>query len=521
MGFDEVIGQEHVTTTLKNALQSNRVAHAYLFTGPHGVGKTTAARILAKALNCAAFDQPTDAPCGKCSVCREVADSRSVDVLEIDGASNRGIDQIRELRENVKYAPAAGRFKVYIIDEVHMLTEEAFNALLKTLEEPPRHVVFIFATTEVNRVPATILSRCQRFDFRRIGVRQIQDHLQKIAQAEGVSLSQDAARVIARKVHGSLRDAESILDQLVSYSGTQVEVDDVRTVFGFLSSAVFFDLVDRLLSGDSSGVLAVLEEVNSKGVEMSELMIGLLEHLRLVLLIQLGVQTDDVAGLTEEERQEYQSQGARTDVGQLLRMIRMIEDAERSLRWSGNPRCRVETTLLRLCHLDSTVTIDQILERLSQLGNSEEIDQQSPALHAPEAHSEEPQSVGSLSLYRLEQLWPTLVERVRQNRMALASFLETGHPLRLENGVLVIRFSDGNHFVLEQMQCKENQVLMERELADLLGTQVRIRCETGDLAAGKGRREPRASPSVTRKKKVPPIVDAARKILDAEIVPDG
>ncbi|MDP2807111.1 MAG: DNA polymerase III subunit gamma/tau, partial [bacterium] len=235
--FEQLIGQQHVTTTLRNAIKSKRIAHAYLFSGARGVGKTSAARVLAKALNCA--EGPTETPCNKCSSCVEITGSRSIDVLEIDGASNRGIDEIRDLRENVKYTPTQGKYKIYIIDEVHMLTKEAFNALLKTLEEPPAHAIFIFATTEIHKVPITILSRCQRFDFRKVEVSVVVDYVKRMLQGEDVQASDDCLYLVAQKSEGSMRDAVSLLDQLISYGGQKLTAEDARQVLGLVDEALF------------------------------------------------------------------------------------------------------------------------------------------------------------------------------------------------------------------------------------------------------------------------------------------
>src|SRR5580700_5162936 len=256
--FDDVVGQEHVTTTLKNAIEQNRLAHAYLFVGPRGIGKTSTARIFAKALNC--VKGPTATPCDKCDNCLEITEGRSLDVLEIDGASNNGVDQVRELRETVRYAPARGKFKIYIIDEVHMLTTQAFNALLKTLEEPPAHVKFIFATTEPQKVLPTILSRCQRFDLHRIPANLIAKHLQFIAGKEKIALEPAAAHAIARGAEGGLRDAESMLDQLVAFCGEKISENDVLDVFGFTSEQAVADLTGRILRGETPGAIDLLHQ---------------------------------------------------------------------------------------------------------------------------------------------------------------------------------------------------------------------------------------------------------------------
>src|ERR1700722_17688957 len=265
--FDDVVGQEHVTTTLKNAIEQNRLAHAYLFVGPRGIGKTSTARIFAKALNC--VKGPTATPCDKCDNCLEITEGRSLDVLEIDGASNNGVEQVRELRDTVRYAPARGKFKIYIIDEVHMLPTQAFNALLKTLEEPPAHVKFIFATTEPQKVLPTILSRCQRFDLRRIPAALITAHLQFIAREEKISLDDRAALAVARGAEGGLRDAESMLDQLVAFCGEKIVEEDVLSIFGFTAGQTVSLLCEHILNGASSKALALVHEQSEAGKDLS------------------------------------------------------------------------------------------------------------------------------------------------------------------------------------------------------------------------------------------------------------
>ncbi|MFY8267986.1 MAG: DNA polymerase III subunit gamma/tau, partial [Terrimicrobiaceae bacterium] len=282
--FAEVIGQDHITRTLQNAVDANRLAQAYLFVGPRGIGKTSTARILAKALNC--VNGPTSQPCGVCDACKEIAEGRSLDVIEIDGASNNGVENIRDLRDNAAYAPARGQFKIYLIDEVHMLSTGAFNALLKTLEEPPSHVKFIFATTEAQKVPATITSRCQRFDLRRIPAGLIEKHLLFIAENEQITLDGAAAEAIARGADGGLRDAESMLDQMVAFCGAHITVNDVMDVFGFTPHEVVVSLAESLFASDASTALQIVAAQSELGKDLSRLTAELISHLRDLLVAQ-------------------------------------------------------------------------------------------------------------------------------------------------------------------------------------------------------------------------------------------
>ena len=284
--FEEVIGQRHITQTLQNAISQNRVAHAFLFTGARGVGKTSTARILAKALNCE--KGPSINPCNQCTSCREISAGNSMDVIEIDGASNRGIDEIRELRENVRYTPAKSRYKIFIIDEVHMLTREAFNALLKTLEEPPSHILFVFATTEPHKIPTTILSRCQRYDFKRIPLREIAENLKRITETEEVRVTPRGLLSIARESEGSMRDAQSLLDQVISYAGKEIKDEDLVDVLGLVDRKLLHDTIDAIAKQDAGRCMEIVEQVYQYGYDVQHFCRELLQTLRNLILLKVA-----------------------------------------------------------------------------------------------------------------------------------------------------------------------------------------------------------------------------------------
>ncbi len=340
--FDDLVGQAHVSRTLKNAVAQNRLAHAYLFVGPRGIGKTSTARILAKSLNC--VKGPTVTPCGVCDNCREIAAGNSLDVIEIDGASNRGIDDVRELRDNVRYAPAKSRLKIYIIDEVHMLTKEAFNALLKTLEEPPPHVKFIFATTEPDKVLPTILSRCQRFDLHRIPANLIAQHLQFIAGKEKITLEPAAAHAIARGAEGGLRDAESMLDQLVAFCGEKISESDVLNVFGFTSGQTVIDLTGRILRGETPAAIDLLHQQSESGKDMMRLMSDLIAYLRDLLVFKAKPDA-----LKEDVDPDVQkSLGVHAELIAMDRLLELIDQfaaAEGRMKWAPNKKLHFEVKL--------------------------------------------------------------------------------------------------------------------------------------------------------------------------------
>lgn len=365
--FSEVVGQEHVTATLLNSLKLGRVAHAYIFAGPRGVGKTTVARILAKAINC--LNPENFEPCNQCEMCIEISSGRSIDVLEIDGASNRGIDEVRDLRESVRYTPTKAKYKVYIIDEVHMLTKEAFNALLKTLEEPPPHILFIFATTEPHRVPSTILSRCQRFDFRRIEIQKIIERLKLVAQQDGIRIDEDSLFAIAKKANGSLRDAMSIFDQIVSFCGEKIKFDDVVKALNIIDQEIFFKVTDAVKEKNIKTGLELVDQIVKLGYDFQDFLSGLSEHLR-NLLVAVTTKSSELIEATEFYKNKYMDESKNFNESDILRMLKIVNDAELSIKWAPQPRLKLETVITHLASLDSTVKIQELIEKIEKLEKS-------------------------------------------------------------------------------------------------------------------------------------------------------
>jgi DNA polymerase-3 subunit gamma/tau len=362
--FDDLVGQTHVSRTLKNAVAQNRLAHAYLFVGPRGVGKTSTARILAKSLNC--IKGPTVTPCGVCDNCREIAAGNSLDVIEIDGASNNSVEDIRQLRENVRYAPAKGRYKIYLIDEVHMLSPAAFNALLKTLEEPPAHVKFIFATTEPQKVLPTILSRCQRFDLHRIPANLIAQHLQFIAKNEKITLQPAAAHAIARGAEGGLRDAESMLDQLVAFCGEKIAETDVLNVFGFTSEQTVSDLTGGILRGETPEAIDLLHEQCEAGKDMMRLMADLIAYLRDLLVFKAKPDALN-QDIDPDVKKSLETQAELISTDRLLELIDQFAAAEGRMKWAPNKKLHFEVAIIKAIQSLGQATLDEVIERLGEL----------------------------------------------------------------------------------------------------------------------------------------------------------
>lgn len=363
--FDTVVGQEHIATTLKNAIARNRIAHAYLFTGSRGVGKTSTARIFARALNCE--QGPTVNPCGTCEMCTEIIQGSSMDVIEIDGASNNKVDEVRELRDSVKFVPSKGKYKIYIIDEVHMLTTSAFNALLKTLEEPPPHVIFIFATTEPQKVLPTILSRCQRFDFHRIPQGIIRDHLANISKTEGYSIEPGVLDAIARAGDGSMRDAQSMFDQVVAFCGTTITFEQISSILGIYHTDVFYLLTEHAHNQNIADGIMLIGRILRDGKNLSHFFDGLLQHFRSLLLVSLLENRTDVLEMTPEEIQRLRAQASWFTPNELEYAVGLIAQAGVDIRYALSKQVALELLFLKLSRIHSVISIDQALLKLEEI----------------------------------------------------------------------------------------------------------------------------------------------------------
>jgi DNA polymerase-3 subunit gamma/tau len=462
--FQEIIGQEHVSQTLINAVDNNRIAHSYIFSGPRGVGKTTAARILAKALNCE--KGPTANPCNECSACESITKGTSLDVLEIDGASNRGIDEIRNLRENIRFTPSQGKYRIYIIDEVHMLTKEAFNALLKTLEEPPEHAIFIFATTEIHRVPLTILSRCQRFDFKRIQTRTIINHLQHICKNEKIEIEDDALLQIAKKADGSMRDSQSILDQIISYSGNNIKADDVADALGIISQEIFFNFTENIRNGNLKELIDLCQNVNVQGYDLGEFLSGFEEHFRNLLLTKTLGDTKRL-DIPDHFAESFLKESQKFTETDLLAYLQQIGELQNSLKWASHPHIKFELAILKMAKLPSTLDIEKLLEKLGTLKKKTD------ATKENKSERSGLKSEHTFDLKSLKTYWPHLVTKFKESKVNLAHALELGEPKELIDSVLTVQYDTTDSFHTTWLN--KHKKLVEEEINRQFSTHIRIK----------------------------------------------
>lgn len=550
--FEDLVGQEHVSRTLVNAINSGRVHHAFLFTGARGVGKTSAARIFAKALNCEQGLSPQ--PCQKCPSCVEITAGHGQDVFEIDGASNTGVDDIRELRENIRYLPSHSRFKLFIIDEVHMLSINAFNALLKTLEEPPDHAKFIFATTEPHKIPITILSRCQRFDFRKISLPAVTTRLREIAVSEQIEISDRSLALVARRGEGSMRDSLSTLDQVLAFCGNQVADEEVQGLLGMVDRRLLLDTVEGVVERDSRRVLDSVRRVDDMGHSFRQFCQELVESFRALVLIKVVEEPGALLETTVDELAQLQQLADRGSVEDLQRVLTLLVKTEAELAGSTFPRLALEMTLVRLTHLPPGKDVGALLRKVEDLerrlsgrgpavvkagGSSPEPEPppvyreatptkvvpvvEPEAVAAPSAVVDSPQAASADA----QASWPELVKHVRKERPRIGSILEHGCPVRFALPELEVGFAAGS-FHLEQMKDAETAAVFQELAEGFFRQPVRVRIVTVD--GGQGNKMPpslaeeRRSRETSRKEQLEqearnhPVVQAAQEILGGKIV---
>ena len=524
--FEEIIGQERVTRTLQNAIRTNRVVHAYLFAGHRGTGKTTTARILAKALNC--VHGPTPTPCNACPNCEAIGGGYSLDVIEIDAASNRGIEEIREIRERIRLTPTEGRYKVYIIDEAHMLTTEAANALLKTLEEPPPHAILVLVTTEPHRLPPTILSRCQRFDFRRVSQREIIGRLRNIARTEGFAIDDEALGLIAASADGSVRDAESVLDQLASYTDGPITGKDVLAVLGLVEAETAHRFAEAVIGRDVVACLDLVNQVIDEGKDARQVLRTLIDHFRDLLVMKTGNQAVQILDTTENRLQALRAQAEQASTEEILRALNVLSAAETEARWSPQPRLLLEIALIRLCRPEMDPTLEGLRARVqaieqriepsnappepkprpvpSETGPRAPTPSAGPARKAPQA----PKTTGKdtpraeaepavtlsvavagapplpevpvIAIEDVRRQWSRILEEVKRTKMFCHALLIEGSPLRVEGATLVIGLRTGYNFHVDNLHRPENRAVVESAVERVLQQRLRLQCTIHDGA---------------------------------------
>ncbi len=535
--FAGLTGQEHVSRTLQNAIDTGRVAHAFLFTGARGVGKTSSARILAKALNCE--HGPTIEPCNTCPLCKEITAGSSTDVFEIDGASNTGVDDVRELRDNSRYLPSHSRYKIYIIDEVHMLSTNAFNALLKTLEEPPPHVKFIFATTEPHKLPITILSRCQRFDFKRVPLIKIVGRLREIADQEGITISDAALALIARKGDGSMRDSITCFDQVLAFCGNSVADEDVATLVGVVDRRLLAVLSAAVFAADPQGALEGVRRVDAFGYNVRQFTQELISHFRNLLIIRSVPKPGEILDLAEAELDELRQQAGEQSASDIQRRLTLLVKAEGEMAHASFPRLLLEMALLKMAALQPVLPIQQLLDRIKHLETG--VAHTTPELWASAAATTQsaPKNVQpsrqESSLPRAATTpashsgsgWEHFVAFCLEQKPALGAILEHGSPLAYAPDKIDIGFPEGSYY-LTSLQDSDNKKAVDALAARFMHQPTIIRIVSiapvasddspRSLAEKKKHDQEQRREAVEREVNEHPVVQASLQVLGGEII---
>jgi len=478
--FEDIIGQTHITQTLINAISLNRISHAYVFSGPRGVGKTTTARILAKSLNC--VKGPTSHPCNECGNCIKITDGYSMDVIEIDGASNRGIDDVRELRNKVKFTPTEGSFKVYIIDEVHMLTTEAFNALLKTLEEPPPHVVFIFATTAPQKIPDTILSRCQWFNFKRIPLQKIINKLKFISTDEKLDIEEKALNIIARNATGSMRDAESTLDQIIAYCGKKIKAKNVIDVLGIIDEDVFFNILDAVIQEDALRAIEIIHQSSDSGGDPVQFIRNLTEYVHNLSLLKIcNTEIMNIKGIFIEESKKMVNQSKLIGIEKLFNLVNYLTEIEKKMKYSYYPWLLLEMFALKFTLVSKKKEDKKEKNNLeSDLKMSKKETDKELLTRKDVKHKEEKKTIKKYSKVSadsdLAEAWPNILTKIKKTRISLYSFITFNNSITIENGKIIIGFNKKHAFHKEILEKKNNKFLLQELIKEEIGVPFIVEC---------------------------------------------
>lgn len=517
--FEDVVGQEHITTTLKNQILFNRIAHAYLFSGTRGTGKTSTAKIFARAVNCPHHIQGD--PCHQCEVCKEIESSGVMDIIEIDAASNRGVDEIRDLRERVKYPPSLGRYKVYIIDEVHMLTQEAFNALLKTLEEPPKHVIFILATTEPHKLPATILSRCQRFDFKRVTLKDMVGRMEYICREMDISIEEKALELIAKNAEGAMRDALSILDQCLSLveENQTITYENITDTLGLASESWVYDIAGSILKQDIRNTLSLLHEMMDNGKDILQMVKQLREHFRNLLMVKTLSQAENILEMTAEQIESLKNQGEEIIEERLFRFIDHLNQVENKMKTTSQPVIILEMELINLCKQPKGESLKSLLERIAILEKKIQdgmVTQASPSPRVtptptppppsrskvqptpsptrpsvpPQGEEQETlQRNDSLTKENIQEKWGDILREVRKRKVSVEALLKEGQLAQYDKGKLLLGFKEGFGFHQTALSRKDNLGLLQQVISQVMNSAIKVECVMMDQITFSGQEE--------------------------------
>jgi len=493
--FDDVIGQKHITQTLKNEIISNRIGHAYLFCGTRGTGKTSTAKIFSRAINC--LNNSNGNPCNECEVCKGILDGSIMDVVEIDAASNNGVDNIREIRDEVVYAPSKSRFKVYIIDEVHMLSAGAFNALLKTLEEPPAHVMFILATTEVHKIPATILSRCQRFDFKRITTDDVVERLKQIIRDDNIHIDEQGLRLIGRVSDGSMRDALSILDQCLAFGSSEIKYEDIISILGIVDNIFLYEITDAIISGEPGRAMEHIEELVRDGRDIVHFIDDLTVHFRNLLMSKVVKTPEKVLDMSKDAVEQLNRQSASISQEKIINCIKILSEAYANAKWASNPRIILEVAMMKMCLPVLDTSTEALMDRIAELeyklaagvvtvkegtgGRSDDTVPKREKTQASDGKKKGEQKVqvkkqSNPELGKIIGLWPDIIEELKkENKVKLYVYLLDAH-VEDVNGVLGIIFKDSCATNKKLVSSKENMEAIEKAILQLSGSTVKVKC---------------------------------------------
>ena len=486
--FSDVIGQEHIVRTLKNQIENNNVGHAYLFCGTRGTGKTSTAKIFSRAVNCTNLHN--DEPCNECENCREILEDKTMDVVEIDAASNNSVDDIRELRENVKYSPAKAKYKVYIIDEVHMLSQGAFNALLKTLEEPPSYVIFILATTEPHKIPATILSRCQRFDFKRVTVKDISSRMRYICEKEGIEADEKALNLIARNSQGALRDALSILDQCISFEGNKISYNDVIELLGSVNIEQLFDLAESVIKEDTRKSLQILNDFIIWGKDVRNLVNDLIDHFRNLMVCKISNDLDEIISLPEETIDLLKQQAETIDTNNLIRILNILSEAQDGMKISSNPRVLMEVTMMKIAQPMFDESKEALIKRIENLeqkiesGNikvnhistnqtvdnfNENNQQNNNTVEKQEDENIEYENLKGDDIKLVEKSWKKILQKMKEDKnQVIRALLQDVDSFNISEDTLYIIFTDNYSFAKSRLDSPATIQYVEKVIREVL-----------------------------------------------------